>query len=120
MANTSVPEFEKKRRLEAAFNRLCSHAAEGSRCPENGTFEINSHTVGTLARMGRIRVLVGALNYRTVEILSGPQAGKSTKSDGSRVWKIVDRNGTKINGKLQVSGAAAPVSLAKINLPQLD
>lgn len=111
-----VSEHEKKRRVEAAFKILMAAAVAKERCPENGTGGINSLVVGSLARAGRIRVLISNRNYRTVEILEGPAAGQSTKPhpDGAYAWKVIDKNGTRINGKLQYSKSSRPVTLAKI------
>lgn len=109
-----VTEAIKKRRLEAAFKCLVAAATAKQRCPENGTPDINSIVVGALARQGRIRVLISDKNYRTVEILEGPAAGKSTAPPptGGYAWKVIDKTGTRINGKLQFSKSSAPITLA--------
>lgn len=116
-AHKIVTPVERKRRREAAFARLVAAAKANIRCPENYTPDINSTVLGELARAGRIRILISNRNYRTVEILEGPAAGKSTAGDPTRAyaWNVIDKNGTRINGKLQIPKSMAPITLEKIN-----
>lgn len=91
-------------KIEAAFAVLERHAADGLRCPENGIFGIVSGDVTALARQGRIRVSICGKNFRVVTILVGPCAGMSTAPDpsGAHAWKIVDKTGTRVNGRTHV------------------
>ena len=111
-----VTETERKRRLDAAFAILVAAAVAKQRCPENGTKDISSIIIGTLARAGYIRVLISDRNYRTVEIMKGPDAGASTAPapDGAYAWKVIDKNGTRVNGKVQFPQSSRPITLAKI------
>lgn len=121
-SHNPLTETEKNRRLEAAFRRVVAAADVGERCPENGTQDINAKVLGDLARAGRIRILIADRNYRTVEILEGPSAGKSTKAYPRRSypWKVIDKNGTRVNGKLQYPKSSAPITLAKVTLSDAD
>ena len=78
-------------RLEAVFARLEAAAIAGDRCPENGCDGVRSDMISALARAGRIKVAISGHNYRTVTILTGPHAGKSTRPDptGAHVWKVI-------------------------------
>lgn len=67
--------------MNTAFAVLERCAAAGERCPINETQNINSTVVSALARVGRIKVEVSGRNWRTVTILKGPHAGKTTKPD---------------------------------------
>lgn len=64
--------------------RLIEQAAiAGARCPVNITMAtpdggLASGVTGALARDGRIRIEVYAKNWRVIEILKGPHAGKRT------------------------------------------
>lgn len=83
--------------IEACFSSIERAAVDGRRCPENGTANVNSVLTTALAHAGRVRVEISGYNYRTVHILTGPHAGKSTKPNptGMRTWKIVDSMGTR-------------------------
>jgi len=66
--------------LDRCFAELERAAVAGERCPMNGcgTDVVQSSLVNALAHDGRIRSEVGGKNWRTVTILVGPNAGKST------------------------------------------
>jgi hypothetical protein len=73
--------------LEACFDALCDLAIADERCPGNQEladqlrrrgFTKTDRAVSELVRQGRVRIKVGAPNYRVVEILTGPHAGKHT------------------------------------------
>lgn len=66
----------KRQKYGAAFAKLEKCAEGRERCPQND--QIPSAAFSALARAGRIRVMVFRKNYRVVEILIGPQAGKRT------------------------------------------
>lgn len=83
--------------VERCFAAIERAANAGQRCPENGTFDVTSTAVKVLALAGRIKVEISGNNYRTIKILTGDSAGKSTAPDprGRRPWKVIDRNGTR-------------------------
>lgn len=91
---------------EGLFGLLCKCAEDGVRCPENGTRGMNSQSISTLCRDGRIRVEISGQNYRQVHILTGPQKGLATAPPpgGQKPWKIVGRE-TKVNGSVVDAGA---------------
>lgn len=69
-------------KIDDIFEQIAEIAALGGRCPTAST--IASHYFSNLARQGRIRVRVFRENYRVVDILVGPHAGKSTADSPSR------------------------------------
>lgn len=69
--------------INSGFALIERAAIEGKRCPtnrsaENPTGELASGITGALVKAGRIRIEVYAHNWRVVEILKGPFAGKRT------------------------------------------
>lgn len=66
----------KRQKYGAAFAKLEKCAEGRERCPQND--KIPSEAFSALARAGKIRVMVFRKNYRVVEIMVGPQAGKRT------------------------------------------
>ncbi len=92
--------------IAAAWARVQLAASRIERCPENNTEGITTDALAKLARDGFIRILISGHNWRTVHILKGPQAGKSTLADpkGGRVYKIIGAFGT------QMIRAPAPLS----------
>jgi hypothetical protein len=91
---------------EAFFDAIVCAAIEGRRCPNNGTFGVHTTYTSELAREGRIRVEISMHNYRTVIVLTGEHAGKTTLPPPNRIkpWKIIDNTGTWYSGRrLQVS-----------------
>jgi len=89
------------------FNKLVECAIAGLRCPHNGTFGVTSQGMSQLARGGAIRVDISGHNWRTVTILRGPHHGRHTMADPEKlkVWKTVDRSGTKVCGRRVFSHA---------------
>lgn len=80
-------------KYEKAFVRLQGCAVAGDRCPQND--QIPSAVFSALAREGKILVKVFARNWRVVEILVGPYAGRSTADDplrraGEKPYKVID------------------------------
>lgn len=93
--------------LECCFNAIVRAATEGKRCPENGSFGVDSRFTTELARRGRIRVEISGRNYRTVIILLGEHAGKSTTPhpQGAKPWKVIDTRGNRRPQRLAALGA---------------
>lgn len=94
-----VPEV-----VERCFAVLEAAAVAGRRCPGNDTGAVSSDLVGMLARAGRIKVEIYALNFRVVEIMTGPNAGRRTKArphDSSPPWKVIDKNGSHTDTSVQ-------------------
>jgi hypothetical protein len=103
-----LPEVDK---IEATFAQIEAAALQSARCPENGMLPGGSASVVALARAGRIRIHIAQKNFRVVELLSGPNAGKRTGGlAGAHVWKIVDSTGTRINGRYVDTGNARRVA----------
>jgi hypothetical protein len=68
--------------LDRVFTLLVGAACRGERCPGREPFgplkNIEANAVVELARTGRIRVELYALNWRVVVICEGEHAGKHT------------------------------------------
>lgn len=80
-------------KLDEAFRLIEDAVALRERCPQNDI--IPSPLFGTLARQGKIRVRVFARNWRVVDILTGPYAGRSTADDvlrrsGEKPYMVLD------------------------------
>lgn len=108
---------DKPKQLEATFAALEKAAAEGRRCPENGTFGVGH--VPDLARAGRIRIAVYSRNYRVVTILEGPHKGKRTAPFPGRgkPYKIIERETfLDIAPKGQIRKPSAPRILTAAEL----
>ncbi len=106
-----IPRW-RRRHMQAAFAAIERAAVEGARCPINGIGEFSSGDVVALAHAGWIAIEIAGRNYRTVEILAGPHAGKRTKEPpaGWRTWKRIDRAGTHIireSGKMPAARSSA-------------
>lgn len=65
--------------LDQAFALIECAAINGERCPTRDFLE--SSVTTALARAGRITIEISGRNWRTVTILTGPHAGKTTKPD---------------------------------------
>lgn len=81
--------------VERAYTAIERAAIAGARCPPNYVDGVRTDMVLALAGAGRIRVEISGYNYRTVVLLEGRHAGKSTRPGPGRVWKIIDRDGTR-------------------------
>lgn len=96
-------------RMDKVFAALERAACEGKRCPvlhevvkcPESSFRLRSDEIPALAKAGRVRVEISGRNWRTVHILTGRHAGKSTKPnpDGGAPYLVIDKNGTRRNGK---------------------
>lgn len=66
--------------VEKDFRILEAAAVAGERCPQcNPHGPLHSYVISELIAAKRIRSEVYAHNYRVITILTGPNAGKSTK-----------------------------------------
>ena len=85
-------------KLEHALKVVTEAAIAGRRCPENGTEGMRMGDIALLARMGKIRIEIYALNYRRVVILEGEHANKATAPHptGKKPWKVLDGAGTRM------------------------
>lgn len=84
--------------LDEAMRLVEAAAAAGERCPANYTPGMPHGALPELARQGKVRVKIYALNYRVVEILTGPHAGKQTAPPPPqyrRPFKIIDAAGAR-------------------------
>lgn len=96
-------------RLDKVFAALERLACEGKRCPvlhevvkhPGGSFTLRSDEIPALAKAGRVRVEISGRSWRTVHILTGPHAGKSTKPqpEGRTPYLVIDSNGTRRIGE---------------------
>lgn len=91
-------------RFDKAFARIEQCTVDRLRCPQND--EIPGITFSTLARQGRIKVMVFRKNYRVVEILVGPHAGKQTadapdRRIGEVPYKIVDASAPSLRNTIE-------------------
>jgi hypothetical protein len=86
-------------KLTHIFNLVVSAAIAGERCPENWKLPLSTG-ISQLCKHGRLKVYISGHNYRQVEILDGPHAGKRTAPDpqNHRVWKIVGRTSETLRG----------------------
>jgi len=86
--------------IDAAFAALVQAALRDERAPtnkgsENPTGTMHRKIMSALLNEGRIRVEIYAKNWRVIEILTGPHAGKRTKAppnQNSRPYKILPRS----------------------------
>jgi hypothetical protein len=99
-----------KQTPEETFRILEAAAVAGERCPMTHGGALNGGNVTQLAHAGRIRVEISGRNWRTVTILTGPNAGKSTapNPDPRRrtAYLTIDKAGTRRNGKLINAGTS--------------
>lgn len=97
--------------LDRVFALVEQAAISGARCPQNDELGVNGQpALRALALSGRVRIKVGSRNWRQVEILTGPHAGKQTADSphkGSRVYLVLDKSGTRVNGKLKIPKGSA-------------
>lgn len=84
---------------QTAFSMIEAAAMKGARCPQANEFPEGgvASAVYALADQGKIKIETYAKNWRVVQILEGPHAGKRTKAcphnhDGP--WRVIDQNGT--------------------------
>lgn len=88
-------------KLDRAFSILERAAIAGHRCPvtsgPDAARDIKSNEIRALAHTGRIRIEISRPNWRTVTLLEGPHAGKSTAPNpkGMRPYLIIDGRGTR-------------------------
>lgn len=82
--------------LAACLRSIERAALDGRRCPVNGTEDVDQLRVEVLALRGHIRSEISGQNWRTVHILTGPHAGRSTLPHPKRLlpWKVTDTGGT--------------------------
>lgn len=69
--------------IEKGFNLIERAAIKGERAPTNVSMDnpngqLHSGVTSQLLKQGKIRVEVYAHNWRVIEILTGPNAGKRT------------------------------------------
>jgi hypothetical protein len=79
-------------KMEQIFTLLEKAALAGARCVTNDQLPKGGQAAAReLARRGKIRIEVSGHNWRTVTILVGPNAGKSTARDpfGHRVYRVI-------------------------------
>lgn len=96
---------------------LCEAAAvAGVRAPQgrgDSPIGLRSADTTALALAGRIRVEIYAWNWRVIEILVGPNAGKRTLAapHGQKPWKIIDQHGSITRcGFVRTAGSASQPS----------
>lgn len=81
------------------FDLIIEAARAGKRCPQRTEFvrghidlsAASSNIVCRLARFGWLKIEISGRNYRTVEILKGPDKGCRTMMDpsGAVAWKVI-------------------------------
>ena len=85
------------RSRDRTFHLLAEAARTGARCPKKGEIPWGKDHVAMLARLGHIRIEIYARNWRVVEIMTGPHAGKRTApapfpEDGSgKPYRVIAR-----------------------------
>lgn len=94
---------------DETFAKLERCAVNNERCPSDlphGT--LKQGAVGRLAKAGRVRSEVFRGNWRVVTLLTGPNAGKTTKEaphPHGKPYIIMDANGTFMGGRMQEGSA---------------
>lgn len=76
-----------------AFALLEQMARDGKRCPPNTDTRLGSEVMRELVRAGKIRICIYPRNWRSVEILTGPDAGKRTQGPPdpkAKPYKVMD------------------------------
>ena len=78
--------------IQEGFAAIERAALKDERCPTNISMEnpagtLRSGITTALVKEGKIRIEVYAQNYRVIEILTGPNAGKRTKAPPNKAWK---------------------------------
>jgi hypothetical protein len=93
-----MPKALTQAQIDACFAVIERAAIAGERCPQSYVENsvIHRSALLRLIRQDRISIAISGRNYRTVTLLTGPHAGKSTKPDpsGAVIWKVVDKRGT--------------------------
>lgn len=76
---------------ELAYSMIRTAALLGERCPINDVLPGGSASVGILCRAGLLKVEVSGHNWRVATLLTGADAGKTTKAAplGWRVSKTI-------------------------------
>ena len=84
--------------IEDAWALVQEAAAAGLRCPTNDHFKSNGGALRELAYQGRIRIKVYAHNWRVVEIMEGPHAGKSTMRapTSGPPYRVIDKDRSRL------------------------
>lgn len=75
------------------FVLLQQLARDGKRCPPNTDTRLGSEVMRELVRAGKIRICIYPRNWRAVEILIGPDAGKRTQGPPdpkAKPYKVMD------------------------------
>lgn len=78
--------------IEQGFRLIEAAALAGERCPTNATMDNPAGTLpagvsAALLKAGRIRIEVYPHNWRVIELVGGPNAGKRTASPPNKNWK---------------------------------
>jgi len=78
--------------IEQGFRLIEAAALAGERCPtnisgDNPTGTLRAGITAALVKAGRIRIEVYPHNWRVIEIVTGPNAGKRTAPPHNRNWK---------------------------------
>lgn len=94
MASATISE----QAIAACWASVQRAAAAGEPCPHNDVDGVSTDTIRILAERHFIRALISGKNWRCVQILKGPHAGKSTLADpkGGRIYKIIGAFGTQM------------------------
>jgi hypothetical protein len=106
-----------------ALDEIVNAALMGERCPINAAESAGGLPRGAtteLARAGLIRVEVYPHNWRVIEILQGPHAGKRTAPPPNRKWRpylIVDEHGSLRRDRDYAQASARKVTLPTVRLP---
>lgn len=90
--------------LNDSFAAVEIAAITEQRCPQNEPFgPLKSGVLTRLARAGRIKVEIYALNWRVVTILSGPHTGTRTKPAprGAKPYKVVEKDDAPLQAQRQ-------------------
>ena len=82
------------------FTMIERAALSGERCPTQPQMTAvigfdPSPAIRMLREQRRIRVWIGGRNWRTVEILKGPAAGRFTAHNSSEIWAVTDHRGKR-------------------------
>lgn len=111
-----------EKRIAKTFKMLESAAANGERCPQRDDGVRTDDTRFMTAR-GWIRIYIYFHNYRVVEILAGPHAGKKTAAPthGHQPWLVIDQTGRHRRMGDQPAAPKTPAqaqpSLPPVSLP---
>lgn len=100
-----------REQLDTAFATLERFAVAGDRAPMADTHGITSTLTTALCREGRIRSEVYALNWRVIEIMVGPNAGKRTAecpTKGAKPYLTVGRETVHHNRRRDYGSHSRP------------